>query len=111
MGSWNFIIIQTVIVTVWVIANMITNKGWDPYPFILLNLLFSTQAAYAAPMILMSSNRQAAKDRKRDDLEADEVDTMFALNRQQVQLLQGQDEILVLLKRVAERQLAESEEG
>ncbi len=64
MGSWKFIIWQTVVVAVWMTLNVIGIKNhWDPYPFILLNLLFSTQAAYAAPLIMMSQNRQAARDR------------------------------------------------
>jgi len=64
MGSWNFIIIQTIIVVVWMIVNVLgIMYEWDKYPFILLNLLFSTQAAYAAPIIMMSQNRQNAKDR------------------------------------------------
>jgi len=64
MGSWKFIIIQTVIVFAWMILNLIALvQHWDPYPFILLNLLFSTQAAYAAPIIMMSQNRSAERDR------------------------------------------------
>ena len=63
-GSWRFIIIQTAIVMAWIAANAIAViYRWDPYPFILLNLLFSTQAAYAAPLILLSQNRQADTDR------------------------------------------------
>ncbi|MEZ4656166.1 MAG: DUF1003 domain-containing protein [Caldilineaceae bacterium] len=64
MGSWAFILIQSVILTVWVIFNVIAwMRHWDPYPFILMNLVLSMQAAYAAPIIMMSQNRQAAKDR------------------------------------------------
>ena len=64
MGSWNFIIIQTVLVIVWMTLNLIGFMyHWDVYPFILLNLLFSTQAAYAAPIIMMSQNRQNERDR------------------------------------------------
>ena len=64
MGSWRFIILQTLIVAVWMILNIIGIKErWDPYPFILLNLLFSTQAAYAAPIIMMAQNRQNERDR------------------------------------------------
>ena len=61
MGSWTFIIIQTLFVIVWMIANVIEvfTRRWDPYPFI----LFSTQAAYAAPIIMMSQNRSAERDR------------------------------------------------
>src|SRR5262249_12326642 len=64
MGSWRFIIIQTIIVAFWMILNVIAFIAhWDPYPFILLNLLFSTQAAYAAPIIMMAQNRQNERDR------------------------------------------------
>ncbi len=64
MGSWKFIIIQTLIVAAWMTCNVIgILYHWDPFPFILLNLLFSTQAAYAAPIIMMSQNRQSDRDR------------------------------------------------
>lgn len=64
MGSWRFIIYQTIIVAVWMIVNVIAIiHHWDPYPYILLNLLFSTQAAYAAPIIMMAQNRQSERDR------------------------------------------------
>ncbi|MBM2616293.1 DUF1003 domain-containing protein [Actinoplanes sp. LDG1-06] len=63
-GSWNFIVVQTAIVSSWILLNAVAFfRHWDPYPFILLNLLFSTQAAYAAPLILLSQNRQADTDR------------------------------------------------
>ncbi len=64
MGSWTFIIIQTVLVVLWMTLNLVGFfYHWDVYPFILLNLLFSTQAAYAAPVIMMSQNRQNERDR------------------------------------------------
>ena len=64
MGSWRFIIIQTVLVILWMALNLVGFfYHWDVYPFILLNLLFSTQAAYAAPIIMMSQNRQNERDR------------------------------------------------
>ena len=64
MGSWKFIIWQTIIVIIWMTLNIIGFvRHWDAYPFILLNLIFSTQAAYAAPIIMMSQNRQSARDR------------------------------------------------
>jgi uncharacterized membrane protein len=65
MGSWAFIIWQSLIVIVWMILNVIGwVRHWDVYPFILLNLIFSTQAAYAAPIIMMSQNRQNKRDRE-----------------------------------------------
>ena len=64
MGSWRFIILQTILVILWMSLNLIGMfYHWDVYPFILLNLLFSTQAAYAAPIIMMSQNRQNDRDR------------------------------------------------
>jgi uncharacterized membrane protein len=103
MGSWRFIIIQSSIVLVWIGTNLVVVfLRWDPYPFILLNLLFSTQAAYAAPIIMMSQNRQAAKDHKRDDLEAKEVADLFKINKDQLKILKQQSEILDLLKQQQE---------
>jgi uncharacterized membrane protein len=64
MGSWKFIILQTILVILWMGLNVVGFfYHWDVYPFILLNLLFSTQAAYAAPIIMMSQNRQSERDR------------------------------------------------
>src|SRR5207245_6587754 len=64
MGSWRFIIVQSVLLSIWVTVNALAwIHHWDPYPFILLNLALSFQAAYAAPIIMMSQNRQAEKDR------------------------------------------------
>jgi uncharacterized membrane protein len=74
MGSWPFIIVQTIFVLLWMTVNAIGwALHWDPYPFILLNLMFSIQAAYAAPIIMMSQNRQNQRDREqaRQDLETD----------------------------------------
>jgi uncharacterized membrane protein len=74
MGSWTFIIIQSTILLAWIVLNVVAYiKVWDPYPFILLNLGLSFQAAYAAPIIMMSQNRQAEKDRMqtRNDYEVD----------------------------------------
>jgi uncharacterized membrane protein len=63
IGSWTFILIQSTILTIWVIVNIIGLAHFDPYPFILLNLFLSFEAAYATPLILMSSTRQGEKDR------------------------------------------------
>ena len=66
MGSWRFIIIQSTILLVWVVLNLVAwMDHWDPYPFILLNLALSFQAAYAAPFIMMSQNRQGDVDRRK----------------------------------------------
>lgn len=65
MGSWPFILVQSTILALWITLNVVGFvKHWDPYPFILLNLALSFQAAYAAPFIMMSQNRQATIDRQ-----------------------------------------------
>lgn len=64
LGSWWFIILQTIVLSVWVVVNVTAwLRHWDPYPFIFMNLVLSLQAAYAAPIIMMSQNRQANRDR------------------------------------------------
>jgi uncharacterized membrane protein len=112
MGSWRFIIIQSAIVAAWILLNLVAVlRHFDPYPFILLNLLFSTQAAYAAPIIMMSQNRQATKDRQRDDHEAVTVDetaelvTLTHTNTTEIQrLAHEQAEILAAQDRVLAQQ-------
>jgi len=65
LGTGRFLAVQSVLVLVWIALNLtlVTYLRWDPYPFILLNLAFSTQAAYAAPLILLAQNRQDDRDR------------------------------------------------
>jgi len=64
LGTGRFLAVQTILVIVWITLNVAAVRlRWDPYPFILLNLAFSTQAAYAAPLILLAQNRQADRDR------------------------------------------------
>ena len=92
LGSWRFIIIQSVIVGLWLLANIyLLSKPFDPYPFILLNLAFSTQAAYAAPLILLAGNRASLRDRLTLEHAADEADIEEAQNRE---LIEGKIEIL-----------------
>lgn len=87
MGSWKFIIIQTIIVLMWMSLNIMGwSYHWDVYPFILLNLLFSTQAAYAAPIIMMAQNRQS--DRDRTHAEADYNTNLEA--KKEIEALQKQ---------------------
>lgn len=72
MGSWSFIIIQSLILLCWITLNIYGwIKAWDPYPFILLNLMLSFQAAYAAPIIMMAQNRQSDIDRKKAEKDYD----------------------------------------
>ena len=64
LGSWPFIIVQSVLLIAWAIVNVVAwGYHWDPYPFILMNLFLSLQAAYTAPVILMSQNREVQRDR------------------------------------------------
>lgn len=83
LGTGKYLMIQTVIVVVWIALNVAAvGLQWDPYPFILLNLAFSTQAAYAAPLILLAQNRQENRDRvsleeDRSRAEQTKADTEF----------------------------------
>lgn len=65
VGSWRFILVQSGLLAVWIALNVTAwVRAWDPYPFILLNLVLSFQAAYTAPILMMSQNRQAEIDRR-----------------------------------------------
>jgi|EndMetStandDraft_8_1072994.scaffolds.fasta_scaffold127233_2 uncharacterized membrane protein len=83
LGTGRFLAIQTVIVVVWIFLNVaLITLQWDPYPFILLNLAFSTQAAYAAPLILLAQSRQERRDHVQAELdrqvaERTQADTEF----------------------------------
>jgi uncharacterized membrane protein len=105
LGSWRFIIIQSVIVLIWVAGNIFLLFNFDPYPFILLNLAFSTQAAYAAPLILLAGNRASIRDRMTLEHAAEEADYEEVQNEQ---LLRGNLEILEHVDRL-EHQIIELE--
>lgn len=100
MGSWAFIVIQTAIVALWVGGNIYMFFHFDPYPFIFLNLAFSTQAAYAAPVILLASNRAAIRDRLTLEHAAHEADVEEAQNER---LLKGNAEILHRVEALEQR--------
>lgn len=102
LGSWRFIVLQTVIVALWIAVNVyhLLNAAFDPYPFILLNLAFSTQAAYAAPLILLAGNRTALRDRLTLEHAAAETDLA---ERQNVELLTADGEIIARLDEVLRR--------
>ena len=115
MGSWHFIIVQTVIVLVWMMMNLwLLSRPFDPFPFVLLNLVFGAESAYASPLILMSQNRQAEKDKARDNLEAVEVQQIFdshellvEINRQQLAILEtlqqaGSPEDVIVMRVLAD---------
>jgi uncharacterized membrane protein len=88
VGSWPFIVIQSVLLAAWIVVNAvvlgrwIAGKPFDPYPFILLNLVLSFQAAYTGPVVMMSQNRQAAKDR-------DEAEHDYRVNEETLDRLKG----------------------
>ena len=96
VGSWRFIGIQSVVLAMWVVLNVVAAvHHWDPYPFILLNLALSFQAAYAAPIIMMSQNRSGEMDRMvaRADYAVNqhaeaEVEEVLALLHAQVSMLE-----------------------
>jgi uncharacterized membrane protein len=94
VGSWPFLMIQTILLAIWVVLNVVAwAYQWDPYPFILLNLLLSFQAAYASPIIMMSQNRQAKLNERRNHLDL------------QINLLAEQEgtEILRLLRKLCDQ--------
>jgi len=124
IGSWKFIIIQSAILFSWIVLNVIGwIKHWDPYPFILLNLALSFQSAYSAPIIMMSQNRQSAKDRftaesdyhvnlhaevevaaiatRLDDLAGNQWNALVDLQHQQLQLLQRIEQLTTEVHRLA----------
>lgn len=114
-GSWTFILLFALLIVAWMAANSARDNVWDPYPFILLNLVLSTLAAVQAPVILMSQNRQAATDRlaSQHDYEVNlkaemEITTLQAkldeLREVDWQrLIELQQEQLTVLKRLDER--------
>jgi uncharacterized membrane protein len=112
VGSWRFILIQSGLIVLWITGNVLTGShAWDPYPFILLNLLLSFQAAYTAPAIMMSQNRQSELDRKHaeSDYEVNvKAELEIELLHEKIDLLKDK-ELLLLTQAVKElsSQLAE----
>ena len=106
MGSWKFIIIQSILVVLWMGLNLVGFMyHWDTYPFILLNLLFSTQAAYAAPIIMMAQNRQNERDRiqaqqdYKTNIEAKE-EIEFLTTKLNTIELEKLDKIIIMLEEI-----------
>jgi uncharacterized membrane protein len=104
IGSWRFIVIQSTAIAVWITGNVLFgSQAWDPYPFILLNLLLSFQAAYTAPAIMMSQNRQSELDRRhaQSDYEINvKAELEIELLHEKMDLLRER-ELLVLSQAVA----------
>jgi uncharacterized membrane protein len=103
LGSWRFLVIQSVLVALWIAGNVVLLFHFDPYPFILLNLAFSTQAAYAAPLILLAGNRASQRDRLTLEHAADQSDVE---ENQNEQLLTGNRQILERVVHLEETILA-----
>jgi uncharacterized membrane protein len=126
LGSWPFIVIQSLVLLAWIALNTIAwRQHWDPYPFILLNLALSFQAAFSAPIIMMSQNRQSAKDRLRaeadyavnlraeldvaavharlDELSGRQWAALLELQRQQLELLSRIEALTGEIHRVTTR--------
>lgn len=103
VGSWRFILLQSALLAVWVVVNAaFGGTAWDPYPFILLNLLLSFQAAYTAPIIMMSQNRQAEIDRQRAESDYNiniKAELEIELLHQKIDLLREQ-ELLALTRAI-----------
>jgi len=105
MGSWRFIIIQSALLLIWIALNITAYvKHWDPYPFILLNLALSFQAAYAAPFIMMAQNRQQDVDRKEAECDYQiniKAELEIELLHQKIDELR-EKEVLALTKAISE---------
>jgi uncharacterized membrane protein len=98
-GTPKYIAVQTVAVIAWIAVNAAAvSLRWDPYPFILLNLAFSTQAAYAAPLILLAQTRQADRDKEAlDQLEAHREEVMLHMEQREAALKKETDELRRLI--------------
>jgi uncharacterized membrane protein len=103
MGSWRFLILQSIFVAIWIGGNAWLVFHFDPFPFILLNLAFSTQAAYAAPLILLAGNRSSTRDRLTLEHAAAEADLEEAQNER---LLEGNAAILARVETLENRILS-----
>jgi len=109
IGSWRFVLVQSGLLMAWIVGNVAVGpSAWDPYPFILLNLLLSFQAAYTAPIIMMSQNRQSDVDRSRAlaDYQVNlRAEADITLLHEKIDLLREQQfmEMTNLLKRALER--------
>ena len=108
IGSWTFLIVQTILVLLWVALNLLGLFAfrWDPYPFILLNLMFSVQAAYTGPVLLLAGNRQAQKDRLTLEHAALEAERADEPDRQILTEIEHNTEITVQVLRRLEQSAA-----
>jgi uncharacterized membrane protein len=116
VGSWRFIIIQSIILAIWMTLNVTAYvEHWDPYPFILLNLVLSFQAAYTAPVIMMSQNRQSEIDRRSAQHDYDiniKSELEIELLHQKIDMLREKEFAdLIVIIRSLEAQLAQTQQA
>ena len=117
VGSWTFIAIQSVLLCLWIVANSVAwFMSWDPYPFILLNLVLSFQAAFTAPIIMMSQNRQSTIDRRNAQHDYDvntKAELEIELLHQKVDLMREQEltVLLQMVKRLEDRLMLAEDGG
>lgn len=100
LGTGRFLVIQTVVVITWISINVVAVRfRWDPYPFILLNLAFSTQAAYAAPLILLAQTRQADRDKAHAEADAQHREALASASQDRLEIaLEHSAKLLDLLE-------------
>ncbi|HLI57055.1 MAG TPA: DUF1003 domain-containing protein [Actinomycetota bacterium] len=118
-GTPRYIMVQTCIVVAWILYNgwvalhYLSTKAFDPYPFILLNLVFSTQAAYAAPLILLAQTRQAARDKAAEEADAEHREEIAqrSLSEQQTlaELIRDNTELTRQVRAIADKARANTE--
>ncbi len=117
VGSWRFILIQSALLLLWLVLNVVAWVGhWDPYPFILLNLVLSFQAAFTAPILMMAQNRQAVIDRHKAQLDYDvnlRAEFDIGALHQKIDLLREQDiaRLIDLLDLLTKERIAKAEAG
>lgn len=102
IGSWTFLIIQTIAVAIWMVGNAYLYFNFDPKPFILLNLLFSIQAAYTGPVLLLAGNRQAQKDRLTLEHAAEEAEKADVQNVEILKAIKENTDVTVQILRHVE---------
>ena len=100
-GTPMFLIVQTIFVFIWIVLNSFVGCVFDPYPYILLNLAFSTQAAYAAPLILLAQTRQAERDKEWEHSDAEHREELHEAAIELIKIsIKNSNEILELNKRM-----------
>lgn len=107
IGSWTFLIIQTIAVIIWMAGNAYLYFNFDPKPFILLNLLFSIQAAYTGPVLLLAGNRQSQKDRLTLEHAAEEAEKADDQNVEILKAIKENTEVTVRILRHVESLVSE----